>query len=184
MPGPGAPQQNPLLPGEPLRVWGPHPSFGGLRARGHQSLSVAEGLGQGPCPGLAVLRTWGESRRGHWEGSLGLPLLAPPLTLQIFKLQRRRRLVGGVQLPKSGQGMGGGASSKAYLVSGEVPGGLGASGPTWPPTIAAGSDPWPREALAGGAGALTGTGLVSLALEGLAAGEKEQKGALSPGPCD
>lgn len=46
-------------------------------------------------------------------------------------------------------------------------------GPTWPPATGAGSDPWPRQALAGGAGALTGAGLVSSALEGLAAGGKE-----------
>lgn len=56
-----------------------------------------------------------------------------------------------------------------YLVSGGDGGGLGVSGPTWPPAIAAGSDPWPRKALAGGSGALTGAGLVSSALEGLAA---------------
>ena len=66
-----------------------------------------------------------------------------------------------------------GADSKAHLVSGGVPGGLGALGPTWPPATGAGSDPWPRQALAGGAGALTGAGLVSSALEGLAAGGKE-----------
>ena len=41
--------------------------------------------------------------------------------------------------------------------------------PTWPPATVAGSEPWPREALAGGAGALTEAGLVSSALEGLAA---------------
>lgn len=41
--------------------------------------------------------------------------------------------------------------------------------PTWPPATVAGSEPWPREALAGGAEALTGAGLVSSALEGLAA---------------
>lgn len=44
-------------------------------------------------------------------------------------------------------------------------------GPTWPPATAACSDPWPREALVGGTGALTGAGLVSSVLEGLAAGE-------------
>lgn len=57
-----------------------------------------------------------------------------------------------------------------YLVSGGGCGGLGVSGPTWPPAVAADSDPWPREALAGGAGALTGAGLVSSVLEDLAAG--------------
>lgn len=56
-----------------------------------------------------------------------------------------------------------------YLVSGGDWGGLGVSGPTWPPAVAAGSDLWPRAALAGGAGALTGAGLVSSALESLAA---------------
>ena len=75
----------------------------------------------------------------------------------------------GVQLLKSRRGRGAGADSKAHLVSGRVPGGLGALSPTWPPATVAGSEPWPREALAGGAGALTGAGLVSSALEGLAA---------------
>lgn len=56
-----------------------------------------------------------------------------------------------------------------YPVSGGDCGGLGVSGPTWPPAIAAGSDPWPREALAGGAGALAGAGLASSALQDLAA---------------
>lgn len=56
-----------------------------------------------------------------------------------------------------------------YLVSGGDCGGLGVSGPSWPPAITAGSDPWPREALAGGAGALTGAGLVSSALKDVAA---------------
>lgn len=93
------------------------------------------------------------------------------------------RLIGGGQPPNSGEGMKGGAGSKAHLVSGGVPEVLEASGPTWPPAIVAGSDPWPREALAGGAGALTGAGLVFSALEGLAAGEERKEVALRLGTC-
>lgn len=48
--------------------------------------------------------------------------------------------------------------------------------PTWPPATVALSDPWPWEVLAGGAGALTGAGLVFSTLEGLAAGEEGREG--------
>lgn len=87
-------------------------------------------------------------------------------------------------LPNSGQGMGSGPGSKAHLVSSGIPGGLGALGPTGPPATVDGSAPWPREALAGGAGPLTGAGLVSSALAGLAAGEEGRERVLRPGPCD
>lgn len=87
-------------------------------------------------------------------------------------------------LPNSGQGMGSGPGSKAHLVSSGIPGGLGALGPTGPPATVDGSAPWPREALAGGAGPLTGAGLVSSALAGLAAGEEGRERVLRLGPCD
>lgn len=61
-----------------------------------------------------------------------------------------------------------GAGSRSHLASAGVPG-----GPTWPPAIIAGSDPWLREALAGGTGPLTGVELESSVLVGLASGEEE-----------
>lgn len=104
----------------------------------------------------------------------GSPLSAPSPRFRL--LGHWKEIGGGMQLSNGGAGDGGGAHSKAHLFSGRVPGGLGALSPTWPPATVAGSGPWPREALAGGAGALTGPGLVSSALEGLAAAEEGREG--------
>lgn len=106
---------------------------------------------------------------------LGSPLSAPSPPFRLLG-HWKGRLVGGMQLSNSRAGDGGGAHSKAHLSSGGVPRGLGALSPTWPPATVAGSGPWPQEALAAGSGALTGVGLVSSALEGLAAGEEGREG--------
>lgn len=109
-----------------------------------------------------------EQRRMHCRSSVVPPSQLPSPPARLLG-PWKGTLTRGVQLLKSRRVRGAGADSKAHLVSGRVPGGLEALSPTWPPATVAGSEPWPREALAGGAGALTGAGLVSSALEGLAA---------------
>lgn len=131
--------------------------------------SRGAGVGAVSWPGcLEDLRREQEGELGGCFGPNSQHHLPP------FRLLGPWRQVGGGEDCSSYQGaMGGAAGSKAHLISGEVSGGLGASGPTWPPASLARSDPWPREVLAGGAGALTGAGLVSSALEGLATEKKE-----------
>lgn len=155
----------------------------GTEGQGASEPFRSRGAGMGAKSWPECLEDLRREQEGVLEESFGPPTLSPtPLPLRLLGCWRGR-LVEIVQLP-NWSGHRGGAGSKAHLVSSGVPGGLGASGPTWPPTTVAGSDPWPREALAGGAGTLTGAGPASAVLGGLAAGEEGRRAMLRPRPHD